>query len=73
MSSRRIFYALALYTHLAGAGDEVNAALAWAYVGARVVHSLAQIVVRRVMLRFTVFAIGSLLLIGIAVRDLLML
>ena len=66
-----IFYALAFYTHLAGAGDAVNIALAWSYVGARIVHSVVQIVVRRVMLRFYVFAIASLFLMAIAIRDLL--
>lgn len=66
-----IFYALALYTYLADAGDAVNIALAWAYVGARVVHSYVQIVVRRVTIRFLVFVIGTLFLIAIAVRDLL--
>lgn len=68
-----IFYALAIYTHLAGAGDQLNIMLAWAYVAARVAHSFAQIVVRRVTLRFFVFAIGTLFLMAIAVRDILLL
>ena len=63
-----IFYALALYAHLAGAADPVNVWLAWAYVGLRIVHSMMQIVVRRVMLRFLVFATGSIVLILIAIR-----
>ncbi|MEK7266406.1 MAG: MAPEG family protein [Pseudomonadota bacterium] len=66
-----IFYALAIYTHLAGAGSEMTIALAWAYVGLRVVHSFMQIVVKRVMLRFMTFALGSLCLIAIAVLDVL--
>jgi hypothetical protein len=66
-----IFYALAIYTHLVGAGDEINISLGWAYVAARVVHSFMQIVVRRVMLRFATFAIGSLFLMAIAARDVL--
>ncbi|MCB2114185.1 MAG: MAPEG family protein [Parvularculaceae bacterium] len=63
-----IFYALALYAHLAGAGDAINIGLAWAYVGVRIVHSLVQIIVRRVTLRFSVFATGSVILMAIAVR-----
>ena len=63
-----IFYALALYAHLAGAADPVNVWLAWAYVGLRIVHSFMQIVVRRVMLRFLVFATGSVVLILMAIR-----
>jgi hypothetical protein len=66
-----IFYALALYTHLVGAGDAINIALAWAYVAARVVHSMMQIIVRRVALRFATFVIATLILMAIAVRDLL--
>lgn len=66
-----IFYALAIYTHLAGAGGEPAAMLAWAYVALRVVHSFMQIVVKRVMLRFMTFALGSLCLIAIAVLDVL--
>jgi hypothetical protein len=66
-----VFYAIAFYAHLAGAADGVNIALAWAYVGLRVVHSLMQIVVRRVMFRFLSFVLCSLCLIAIAVRCIL--
>jgi len=64
-----IFYALAIYTHLAGADGELAVMLAWAYVALRVVHSFMQIVVKRVILRFTAFALGSLCLIAIATLD----
>jgi hypothetical protein len=66
-----IFYALAIYTHLAGAGDALTIAFAWAYVALRVVHSLLQIVVQRVMFRFMAFALASVCLIVIAISDLL--
>lgn len=66
-----IFYALALYTHLAGAIDQMTIGLAWIYVALRVVHSFMQIVVKRVMLRFTVFALASICLIAIAAHDIL--
>jgi hypothetical protein len=66
-----VFYALAIYTHLAGPADDLNIQLAWAYVALRVVHSLMQIVVRRVTLRFATFVFGSLVLAAIAVRDVL--
>ncbi len=64
-----IFYALAIYSHLVGVADGLNIALAWAYVGFRVLHSFMQIVVRKVILRFYVFAAGSLLLMIIAARN----
>ncbi|MCA8887297.1 MAG: MAPEG family protein [Parvularculaceae bacterium] len=66
-----IFYALAIYTHLAGAGDLVNIWFAWGYVVLRIVHSLIQIVVRQVPLRFFVFLLSTACLMVIAVRDLL--
>ena len=66
-----IFYALAIYTHLAGVGDALTIAFAWAYVALRVAHSLMQIVVRRVILRFASFALAAICLIVIAIHNLL--
>ena len=65
-----VFYALAFYTQLAGAADVLNVQLAWAYVGLRVVHSLVQNTVNKVMVRFTVFSLSSLVLIAMTVRNL---
>jgi hypothetical protein len=66
-----VFYALAFYCQLAGTADATNLGLAWSYVGLRVLHSLIQNTINRVMLRFTVFALSSLVLIAITVRCLL--
>ena len=66
-----IFYALAIYSYLVGVGDGLNIALAWAYVILRVIHSLMQIVVRKVMLRFYVFAAASIVLMIMAARNLI--
>lgn len=66
-----IFYALAFYCALAGTADGINIKLAWAYVGLRILHSLIQNTVNKVMLRFSVFALSSLVLIAITVRCLL--
>ena len=65
-----IFYALAIYSHLVGVGDALNIWLAWGYVAARVVHSLIQIVAKKVMWRFYVFSIGTVILMIIAARNL---
>lgn len=65
-----IFYALVVYSHLAGMGDPVNIGLAWAYVALRVVHSLVQSTVNIVMLRFALFALSTFALMAIAVRNL---
>ena len=64
-----IFYALALYTHLAGNEDGTNAMLAWAYVALRVVHSFVQIVIRNVPMRFAVFVLSTLVLMALATRN----
>ena len=66
-----VFYALAFYSHLAGTSDPLMIGLAWSYVGLRALHSIAQIVIRKVAIRFGVFALSSLVLIVMAVRNLL--
>ncbi len=66
-----VFYALAIYSHLAGVADELNIALAWIYVALRIVHSLVQAITNYVPARFCIFAAGSLVLMWIAIRDVL--
>ncbi len=68
-----LFYALAIYTHIAGATDSLTVGFAWAYVALRVIHSFLQIVVRRVLFRFMAFALASICLIVIAAHDVLLL
>lgn len=68
MEQPTVFYAVALALAVAGLGDGLNAQLAWAYVGLRVVHSLVQATVNRVMIRFLVFALSSLVLVALIVR-----
>jgi hypothetical protein len=63
-----VFYALALAAQLSGAADATNIALAWGYVGARVVHSLVQATKNVIPVRFAVFAVASLLLIALFLR-----
>ena len=63
-----VFYAVALVLAIVGQGDGVNAALGWAYVGLRVVHSLIQATVNRVMVRFMVFALTSVVLMALVLH-----
>ena len=63
-----IFYALALAAQLAGATDGLSVGLAWAYVVLRVVHSFVQATRNVIMIRFAVFALGSLVLLALLVR-----
>ena len=63
-----VFYAVALVLAIIGAGDGLNARIAWAYVGIRVVHSLVQVIVNKIVLRFVLFVLSSLCLIALIVH-----
>lgn len=63
-----VFYAVALALALIGQGDGFNATLAWAYVALRIVHSLVQAIGNRVMIRFLIFALSSLCLMGLTLH-----
>ncbi len=65
-----IFYALIFYTHLVGASDPLSIWLAWSYVGLRTAHSFAQIVLKKVMVRFSLFVASTIPLFVIAIRNL---
>ncbi len=66
-----LFYALVVYSHLVGVADPLNIALAWAYVGVRVLHSLVQMSINVVVIRFSLFAVGTFILMAIAARNVL--
>lgn len=63
-----IFYAIALTLALMGMGTGINYWLAWGYVGLRVVHSIVQCTVNIVAIRFPLFALASLCLLGLTVN-----
>jgi hypothetical protein len=63
-----VFYAVAIVLAIIGQGDGFNAWLAWAYVALRVIHSLVQATVNKVMVRFAVFVLSSLVLIALIVH-----
>lgn len=60
-----VFYAIALLLAMVGQGDGFNAALAWAYVALRIVHSLVQATINKVVLRWAVFMLSTLVLIAL--------
>ena len=68
MEQPTVFYALVAYSYLAGQQNTVNLALAWAYVALRVIHSLIQATVNLVLVRFGVFALGTVVLAALAGR-----
>ena len=61
-----IFYALMFYAALTGGMTSVALYAAWAYVGLRVLHSIVQIVIGTVTLRFMVFSLASIALFVLA-------
>ncbi len=63
-----VFYAVALVLALIGAGDGQNALIAWIYVGLRIIHSLVQATANKIMVRFVLFALSSLVLIWLIVK-----
>ena len=63
-----IFYAVCLTLAFVDAGRAAMQGLAWAYVGLRVAHSLVQATVNKVMIRFTLFAAASLVLLVMTIR-----
>lgn len=71
MEQPTIFYAAALAIQVAGHGDGMAAHLAWVYVGARVLHSLVQVSVNLVALRFLLFVVSTGVLAALVVRELL--
>ncbi|MDJ0977315.1 MAG: MAPEG family protein [Erythrobacter sp.] len=60
-----VFYAVAIVLAIVGAGDGMNAFLGWIYVGLRITHSLVQVTANKVIVRFVLFAISSLVLIAL--------
>lgn len=68
MEQPTVFYAVALALAIGGMGGGLNAHIAWAYVGLRILHSLIQATVNRVMWRFGIFALASLALLALCVH-----
>lgn len=70
MEQPTIFYALALALAMLGQGDGLNLVLAWSYVGLRVVHSLWQALFNVIEVRFVLFVLSSLVLVGLTLSAL---
>jgi hypothetical protein len=65
MEQPTIFYAIALALSVMGEQGAAAVALAWAYTGLRVVHSLVQALVNIIEVRFAVFVLSTLPLFGL--------
>jgi hypothetical protein len=71
MEQPTLFYAIAITLALIGQGDGLNAWLAWAYVGLRVIHSLVQATTNIIRYRFFAFLLSSLVLVALTVHALI--
>ncbi|MCW1384203.1 MAPEG family protein [Novosphingobium sp. KCTC 2891] len=63
-----VFYAVCIVLAIIGQGDGLNAKIAWAYVGLRVVHSIWQSTVNKVAGRFLLFALSSVALMALVLH-----
>jgi hypothetical protein len=63
-----LFYAVALTLAFLGAGSGLNAGLAWTYVALRIVHSLVQALINKVIIRFALYVVASLVLLLMTIR-----
>ena len=68
MEQPTVFYAIVLALVLMDQSTTANVALAWAYTGLRVVHSIIQATWNKILVRFAVFSVSSLALIGLTVN-----
>ena len=62
-----VFYPAVVILAIMGAGG-VDVALAWAYVGLRIVHSIWQATVNKVPVRFLLFIAATFALVALAIR-----
>lgn len=68
MEQPTLFYAAVAIIALSGGAGTVNVALAWAYTGFRIAHSLWQIFVNRIPGRVRLFGLATLCLIGLGIE-----
>jgi uncharacterized MAPEG superfamily protein len=68
MEQPTLFYAIVMILALAGAGTGLNVTLAWGYVGLRMVHSIWQITVNTLPIRFALFILSTVCLAGLTVN-----
>ena len=60
MEQPTVFYALAISLALLGVQTQASLALAWTYVGLRIVHSLVQALVNKIEIRFLLFVLSNI-------------
>ena len=66
-----IFYPVVIIAALLPGSGPIELGLAWSYMGLRVIHSLFQATVNKIEVRFALFFLSSLALLGLVARVLL--
>ncbi|ALC12590.1 MAPEG family protein [Sphingopyxis sp. 113P3] len=62
-----LFYAVIVFLHLSGGDVSYTRWIAWAYVLLRILHSIWQVTVNRVPVRFMLFSLSTLCLLALSV------
>ena len=68
MEQPTIFYAIVFAIILMDFDMPINLYLAWGYVGLRIVHSIVQATTNVVRVRFFIFLLATLCLVGLTVH-----
>lgn len=63
-----LFYPMVIVLALIPASGTIELGLAWAYVALRIVHSLFQATVNKIEIRFALFFLSSIVLLGLVIR-----
>lgn len=63
-----LFYGLIVFSVMVPIQDQTQIALAWTYVGLRVLHFLVYVSINRILVRFSIFTLSSLMLLALWVR-----
>jgi hypothetical protein len=69
MEQPTLFYAVVFILALQGAGGGWNTTLAWAYVILRILHSLVQATFNRIIVRFGLWALSTLVLVALTLHS----
>ena len=68
MEQPTLFYAICLSLALMDFGGGLNLILAWTYVGLRILHSIVQATTNVVRIRFALFLLSSIALVGLTLH-----
>ncbi|HEX4874845.1 MAG TPA: MAPEG family protein [Sphingorhabdus sp.] len=68
MEQPTLFYATVVILHIVQAATPLMIKFAWAYVALRIIHSVYQATINKVMVRFSIFMLSTICLVVLAVN-----